>query len=187
MSYQAHDRFALRCTSSQRHVLCRFAALILATSVGLVSFMAVPAYASSRLTKKDPIAEAKATVALAKNEAGIAASRYSNAFSALTRINDELTDAQTQLASAEGGISTLQVKASTQAKDAYIRSSDESSLESYADVVDETRREQFLATVAEFDDAQLTTLVSMQEDLKITRDQLAELQKDRKATLEDLS
>ena len=187
MSYQAHDRFALRFTSSQRHVLCRFAALILAISVGLVAFMAAPAYANSRSAKKDPIAQAKATVAQAKKEAGIAASQYSNAFSALTRINDELTDAQTQLASAEGSISTLQVKASTQAKDAYIRSSDESSPESYADVVDETRREQFLATVAEFDDTQLTNLVSMQEDLKITRDQLAELQKDRKASLDKLS
>ncbi len=155
--------------------------------IGMTFLAASPAGASPVQTKTDPIAQAKSKVADAKKQAAEAATKYSNAYSALTEINDELADTQAKLASAESNISGLQVKASSQAKDAYIRSSSDTQDQEYSDVVDSVRHDQFLATVSEFDDAQLTTLVSMQEDLKISQDELAKLQKDRKATVSNLA
>ncbi len=156
-------------------------------SIGMTFLVVAPAGATPLQAKTDPIAQAKANVAAAKKEASQAATAYSNAYSALAQIDDELADTQAKLAAAESTISVLQTKASAQAKDAYIRSSSEGEDQEYSDVVDSVRRDQFLATVSEFDDAQLTSLVGMQEDLRISKDELSRLQKDRKATVTDLA
>lgn len=164
-----------------------FLVFSLTTAITLVALSLSMGPVSGLTTKTDPLAQAKANVAKAKKDADQAASRYSNAYSALQEISDQLVDTQAQLTSAESSISGLQTKASTQAKDAYIRSSDSTVNKTYESIVDESRREQFLSTVTEFDDAQLTMLVSMQEDLRITRDELASLKEDRKTALDNLA
>lgn len=148
---------------------------------------ALPANALSHSAKADPVAQAKTAVAQAKKDASNAAARYSNAYSALAQITDKLADTQSELDSAENSLGTLQVKASTQAKDAYIRASDEGAEKSYEQIVDETRRSQLLATVSQFDDSQRTQFVGMKEDLKAQRDELTELQKNRKDALSSLA
>lgn len=152
-----------------------------------MTLWASPAMASSFISKGDPVAQAKANVALAKKQAADAAGKYSDAYSALSQIDDELADTQEKLSSAETNIATLHAKASSQAKDAYIRSSSESKNKSYSDEVDSSRHDQFLATVSQFDDAQLTNLVGMQEDLRISKENLLNLQKDRKETVATLA
>ncbi len=138
-------------------------------------------------TKNDSLKKAKATVVQAQKAANAAATAYANAESALGKVTDRLSEVHSQLENAEATVSTLQVKASNQAKDAYIRTSSESSMDSPRDVVDEKRRTQLLATVSEFDDSQLTHLVGLKEDLKIAQDELSQLQEDRRNTLNDLS
>lgn len=154
----------------------------LVISLALLGLSVSPASA-----KTDPLAQAKASVEQAKKQANQAASRYSNAYSAVQQINNELVDTQTRLDSAESSISSLEQKASLRAKDAYIRSSSEDVGSNHEAIIDESRREQFLANVSDFDDSQLTQLVSSQEDLKIARDELTQLKSDRQDTLETLS
>jgi murein DD-endopeptidase MepM/ murein hydrolase activator NlpD len=165
----------------------RLISIVAVLSIAVTALIVLPAGATQQPTKTDPIAKAKKKVAQARQEAAAAALKYSRAYGALSKINDNLADTQSRLEGAEESISTLQVKASTQAKDAYIRSSDNSIDQTYEEVVDESRRDQFLATVSDFDDAQLTTLVGMQEDLQIAKDELSELQKNQRATLANLA
>lgn len=163
----------------------RSLSIVLVVCLATLAIAVVPASALSRTSETS--AQAKAKVAQAKRDANQAAIKYSQAYSALAKIDDELADTQSRLSSAEQNIGNLQTKASEQAKEAYIRSSDEARKQSYEDVINESRRDQFLATVSEFDDAQLTTLVGMQEDLQIAKDELAALQKDQKDTLNELN
>lgn len=177
-------------------ILSRFLIIVSVLSIGLVTLTVSPVLALnkenkqsgvSKASKTDPITQAKNNVAQAQKEASEAATKYSNAYGALSKINDELADTQSRLDAAESSISTLQEKATKNAKDAYIRSSAENDNKSYEEVVNDSRRDEFLSTVSEFDDGQLTSYVSMKEDLEISRDELAALQKDRKETLNELS
>jgi murein DD-endopeptidase MepM/ murein hydrolase activator NlpD len=158
--------------------------LSLVVALALTSLAPSQAFGQS---KNDSLKKAKAAVALAKKEADAAAQEYAVAFGAFNKLSDRLSEVQAQLDNAESSMSTLQSKASNQAKDAYIRSSSEDVDQEYSDVVDEHRRTQLLATVSEFDDAQLTQLVGLKEDLAISRDELAELKEDRRKGLDDLS
>jgi len=148
-----------------------------------------PASASSanRVSKIDPVAKLKNELAQAQKDASASATRYSQAYGALEKLNDELADTQNRLTGAEGTISELQVKASAQAKNAYIRMSDAAQNDSYEEKVEETRRDKLLSTVSEFDDSQRTTLVSLKEDLQIARDELTAIQKDKKDTVSKLA
>lgn len=131
--------------------------------------------------------KAKDAVAKAQKEADAAVGRYTKAESALEEVSTKLLDAQTQLDAAEESMVELKKKAQAQAKDAYIRSSVEDPEATYEDVVDGHRRDQFLATVSEFDDKQLNQLVGLQEDLDVTRKELTKLKDDRKETLDSLA
>ncbi len=149
-----------------------------------------PANASqtqSRLNKTDELTKLKAEVAKAQKDASAASARYSKAYGDLEKISDELADTQSRLSTAETTIEDLQVKASAQAKNAYIRMSETSQNNTYEQKVDEVRRDKFLSTISEFDDAQRTTLVSLKEDLQIAKDELAEIQKNRKETVAQLA
>ncbi|MFN8015762.1 MAG: peptidoglycan DD-metalloendopeptidase family protein [Acidimicrobiia bacterium] len=143
--------------------------------------------ASAFAAKVDPVAQAKNKVAQAQKEASQAAQAYAETYGSMQKISDELTDTQAKLDSSSASIEALQVKASKKAKDAYIRASDESVVKDYEDVVDETRRDQLLSTVSEFDDAELTNLLGMKEDLQISKDKLASIKEDKRKTLENLS
>lgn len=185
MSILERKSFSPHCDRGKTSGLTRFFAIASVFSIATLIFAIGPASALARQTETS--AQAKAKVAKAKKEAAQAALKYSNAYSALAKLDDQLADTQIRLTGAESSIGSLQVKASAHAKDAYIRSSDETVEKTYEDVINESRRDQFLATVSEFDDAQLTTLVGLKEDLQIARDELAALQKDQKATVGELA
>ena len=161
--------------------------LLSLTFMGLNMFPAGATSRTDQVSKTDPVAKLKNDLAQAQKDASAAATRYSSAYGALEKLNDELADTQNRLTGAEGTISVLQVKASTQAKNAYIRMSEESQTDSYEKKVDETRRDKLLSTVSEFDDSQRTTLVSLKEDLQIARDELSAIQKDKKDTVSKLA
>lgn len=186
MSLLVQPRFARSSCSQVRHVLglgllaCGLTALLL-TSLSSSAFGAPKTTA-----KNDSLSKAKAAVAQAKKDADAAAARYSEAYGALNKLNDRLSEVQSQLETTETSMANLQVKASNQAKDAYIRSSNDDYVQ-IENVADEKRRSQFLATVSEFDDTQLTQLVGMKEDLQISQDELSALQKDRRKSLDEIA
>lgn len=152
-----------------------------------LSIILSTAFAPAAFAKTDPIKDAKAKVTAAQTEANKAAQRYTEAYEELSRINTELADTQSRLDDTQVQVDELQEKASLTAKDAYIRSSINTSEQSYSDQVDDKRRQQFLATVSEFNDASLTTLVGLQEDLSVARDELAALKDERKETVDTLA
>jgi murein DD-endopeptidase MepM/ murein hydrolase activator NlpD len=154
-------------------------------TLAILGALAVPGY--SLQSKTDPVKAAKAAASQAQKDATAAARRYQDGVASLSTVSDDLAETQNQLDQTQDSIATLQIKASAQAKDAYIRSSEESSDKTYQDVVDDSRHQQFLSTVSEFDDAQLTQLVNLKEDLQSKQDSLASLKQQRKDEVDKLS
>ena len=190
MSVPNHSQISDEFARPSQVLAVRFAIVSIILGLFFLGLNILPArgaWGVTKVSKTDPISKLKNELAQAEKDARTAATRYSKAYSELERLSDELADTQNRLSSAEANISDLQVKASSQAKKAYIRMSEETHEDSFEKKVDETRRDKFLSTVTEFDDAQLTTLVSLKEDLAIAKDELAALEKDQKETVSKLA
>jgi|APTNR8051073442_1049403.scaffolds.fasta_scaffold21176_2 murein DD-endopeptidase MepM/ murein hydrolase activator NlpD len=190
MSLKNNPKISANLPNRSQSPAIRLLAISILLSLTFIALNVFPANANStvnRVSKTDPTAKLKNELEQAQKDASAAATRYSQAYGALEKLNDELADTQNRLDSAEGAISELQIKASTQAKNAYIRMSEDAENDSYEKRVDETRRDKLLSTVSEFDDAQRTTLVSLKEDLQIAKDELSAIQKDKKDTVAKLA
>lgn len=186
MSILERKEFAPSLRRNLPSVMTRLVIIVSALAILISGAFSSPADANPLSSKKDPITAAKENVAKAQKDASAAATRYANAYGALQKLDDQLSDTQSRLDTTSSQIGDMQSKVSERAKDAYIRASDVEANSTFEDKVDEERREQFLDTVSEFDDAQLTQFVSMKEDLEITKNQLSVLKEDRKNQLKAL-
>ncbi len=158
--------------------------LAISLSIENVALGASTRSAQSNKSNKS-LSQVKAAVNQAKKEADQAAAQYAEAYGALEKVGDRLTEVQSQIDASEATMVQLEEKAAEYVLNAYIRSSDTSDKDPQ-EVIDENRRTQMMSTVAAFDSSQLTQLSGLKEDLAITREELSTLQEDRKKRVDEL-
>lgn len=162
--------------------------VLMILSMVTFSFSIAPSVAgASYRVKTDPLNVAIANVEKANKEAELASSKYQDAYSELSKLNDQVQEVSSQLDVAQTSMSSMKEKVAARAVSAYISSSDSSAKDEYKAVINKTRRAQLLDTVSDVDNNQISQYVALKEDLTIRQEELAALQDDAKKTLKILS